>query len=139
MEVRKWGVPLPAVRSERSREEDERRRARISDAWLTPRGRRIQCMAIRLCETLAKRAGLHLRKNTQASCRMCPDKETSSKACCSACKQARNPIRGLKQEIARKGGKPHACSMHELKKHLYVDSRCSRYAWIGIRTNHGRP
>ena len=40
-EVRKWEVPLPAVRSGRSREEDERRRARISDAWLTPRGRRI--------------------------------------------------------------------------------------------------
>ena len=33
--------PSVAVRSEGSREEDKRRRARISDAWLTPRGRRI--------------------------------------------------------------------------------------------------
>ena len=33
--------PPPAVRSGRSREEDNRRRKEISDAWLTPRGRRI--------------------------------------------------------------------------------------------------
>ena len=33
--------PPCAVRSGGSREEDKRRRARISDAWLSPRGRRI--------------------------------------------------------------------------------------------------
>ena len=35
------GLPPPAVRFGGSREEDERRRTRISDAWLTQRGRRV--------------------------------------------------------------------------------------------------
>ena len=35
------GDDPPMVRSGGSKEEDKRRRARISDAWLTPRGRRI--------------------------------------------------------------------------------------------------